>query len=432
MPGGAERAGVASWRFVWYTASQGISIIGTMMSYTALYWLTLHIAHGNAAVLSTIVAAQFLPMLLFSRKAAAIVARHRPVHVVIVTQSAQAIGSLALAIPLLVGWMSVWYLAALAFAVGCAQVVDVPGRQMFMMSLVGEVELRRGSSLYAAITGLAKIAGPGLAGVIMALTNYADVFLVDALSYLIVIGVLVRLSKEIIFERPAGSDSEKVHGRFRWILRLPRDIQIAAGMALLVGGFGIQFEVTNPLMATAVFHLSPIGFGLLGTLMAAGGIAGNFYSSRRQDPHYLEFVAWAMLFGLAEVIAAVMPVAWAYAILMVAIGATIQLFAVSAIVYVQKNTPVTQRAQGLSAYNAGFMGFVPAGSFVVAGIAAHLGIRWALACPGMLIVVAAVALVVHGRRPKRGPEVADDYSQAGLPVSTADQSDRSAPVAGHS
>ena len=135
-----------------------MSIVGTMMTYTALYWLTLHIARGNAIVLSTLVAAQFLPMLLFSRRAGTIVARHRAVRVVITTQSAQAIGSLALGIPLLAGWMAVWYLWLLSFAVGCVQAVDVPARQMLMLDLVGDAGLRRGSSLYAAVTGLAKIA----------------------------------------------------------------------------------------------------------------------------------------------------------------------------------------------------------------------------------------------------------------------------------
>ena len=59
-------------------------------------------------------------------------------------------------------------------------------------------------------------------------------------------------------------------------------MQVAAGMALLIGGFGIQFEVTNPLMATKVFHLGSLGFGLLGTLMAAGGSLAT--STQRAAP----------------------------------------------------------------------------------------------------------------------------------------------------
>jgi hypothetical protein len=186
--------------------------------------------------------------------------------------------------------------------------------------------------------------------------------------------------------------------RFRWVLDLPRGIQVAAGMALIVGGFGIQFEVTNPLMATRVFHLGSVGFGLLGTLMAGGGIAGNVYSSRRRDPDFGEFLIWAIVFGAAEVVAAVMPAAWAYGVLLVVVGAAIQLFAVSATVYVQKAASEAQRGHALSAYNAGFMGFVPAGSFVVAGLAVA-GTRWALIAPGAAIVTCgAAALVFAGKR----------------------------------
>jgi MFS family permease len=403
MPAGHDgRSSVASPSYRWYTGSQAVSIVGTMMSYTALYWLTLHIAHGNAVVLSTLVAAQFLPMLVFSRRAGTIVARHRAVRVVIITQAAQAIGALALGVPLLAGWMTVWYLWVLSFAIGCVQAVDVPARQMFMLDLVGRADLRRGSSLYAAITGLAKIAGPGLAGIIIAASGEAAVFLADAASFLLVIGVLGWLSRSVRGTvAPATS-----HGgarRFGWLLDLPSGIQIAAGMALLIGGFGIQFEVTNPLMATRVFHLGPLGFGLLGTFMAVGGIAGNYYSSRRPDPDYSEFLIWAVLFGLAETAAAIMPVVWAYDVLMIVIGAAVQLFAVSATVYVLKNAPASQRGHALSAYNAAFMGFVPAGSFVVAGLAAFAGTRWALVGPGAVIVACAGAVLVASLNPHRSP-----------------------------
>lgn len=391
MPAGSGGGStIASAGYRWYTGSQAVSIIGTMMTYTALYWLTLHIARGNAVVLSTLVAAQFLPMLFFSRRAGTIVARHRAVGVVIITQSAQAVGSLALGLPLLAGWMSIWYLWVLSIAVGCVQAVDVPARQMFMLDLVGDEELRRGSSLYAAVTGLAKVAGPGLAGIIIAASGEAVVFLADAASFLLVIGVLAWLSGGLRRGGPSGRAGRWDARRFRWLLDLPRGIQVAAGMTLLIGGFGIQFEVTNPLMATRVFHLGSLGFGLLGTFMAAGGIVGNFYSSRRRDPDSREFLTWAVLFGAAEAVAAVMPVVWASDVLMVVIGAAIQLFAVSATVYVQKAAPEAQRGNALSAYNAGFMGFVPAGSFVVAGLAALAGTRWALIGPGAVIVASGV------------------------------------------
>ena len=300
MGTGQDRgSAVASPGFRWYVASQAVSVVGTAMSYTAIYWLTIHIARGDAVILSILVAAQFLPLLLFSRRAGTVVAQHRPVRVLLATQYALAAGSLAIGIPLLAGWMTIWYLWALSFATGCVLAIAVPAGQLFMLGLLGMAELRRGSSLSSMIMGLAKILGPAVAGVIIAASGEAAVFLADAASFLLVIGVLSWLSGDVRHAvEPAGAAPVTAR-RFRWVLDLPRGIQIAAAMALLVGGFGIQFEVTNPLMATKVFHLGSVGFGLLGMFMAVGGIAGSYYSSRRRDPGHLRVpcLGWRLRHG---------------------------------------------------------------------------------------------------------------------------------------
>jgi hypothetical protein len=88
-----------------------------------------------------------------------------------------------------------------------------------------------------------------------------------------------------------------------------------------------------------------------------------------------------------------MPTAWAYDAVLVIVGAAMQLFAVSSTVYVQQAAPEQQRGHALSAYNSAFMGFVPAGAFVVVAIAATIGTRWALILPGLAIAGVAGALV---------------------------------------
>ena len=389
----AGAGGVASAGYRWYLGAQVLSVAGTMMGYTALFWLVLHLPGGGAPALAAVDAAQCLPMLLFSRRAGIIVARHRAARIAVVTQALLAAGSLAIGVPLLAGWMTIWYLVAISFAIGCAQCVDLPARQTFMLDLVGPAELRRGTSLFATVTGLARIAGPGVAGLVIAASGETAVFFFDAASFLGVIAVLATLSG-----RPGRAGPEKEPPparRFRWLLDLPRGVQAAAAMALLVGGFGLQFAVTNPLMASRVFRLGPVGFGLLGTLMAVGGIAGNYYSSRRQDPGQYEFLGWALLFGAAECLAAVMPAAWAYGAALVVVGAATQLFAASAIVYTQQATPAAQRGLALSAFNASFIGFVPAGAFAVAAIATAAGPRWALIGPGLAILAGGAALTAR-------------------------------------
>ena len=399
--------GVNGTGYRWYVTAQVVSLLGTMMGYTALFWLVLHLRPGGAPALAAVDAALCLPMLLFSRRAGIIVARYQAARVLMVTQALLAIASLAIGVPLLAGRMSIWYLAPLAFATGCVQCVDLPARQTFMLDLVGPGDLRRGTSLFATVTGLAKIAGPGVAGIIIAVTGETVVFFIDAASFLGVIAVMAYLSRRTGSALSSRAGSAPHHAtlepatrmpaarRFRWLLDLPRGVRAAAGMALLVGGFGLQFAVTNPLMAARVFHLGSVGFGLFGTFMAAGGIAGSYYSSRRRDPGHREFLAWSLAFGVTEALAAVAPAAWAYGVAMVALGATSQLFAVSATVYVQQATPAGQRGPALSAYNAGFIGFVPAGAFVVAAIASAAGTRWALAGPGLAIAACAAAMLLN-------------------------------------
>jgi transmembrane secretion effector len=420
--------GVASAGYRWYLGAQALSLAGTTMSYTALFWLALRIPHGGAAALAAVDAAQCLPMLLFSRRAGLLVARYRAAGILVITQTLQVAGALAIGVPLLAGWMTIWYLVPLSLALGCVLCVDLPARQTFMLDLIGPAELRRGTSLFATVTGLARIVGPGIAGIVIAASGETAVFFVDAASFLAVIAVLTHLSRKTAQPgttaqpgqtqpgtaakpgnatdpapgiQPEAQQAPVAARRFRWLADLPPDVRAAAAMALLVGGFGWQFAVTNPLIAARVFGLGSAGFGLFGTCAAVGGIAGNYWSSHREDPGPREFLAWAVVFGVTEGLAAVMPSAWLYDAAMVVTGATLQLFAVSATVYIQQATPAAQRGLALSAYNAGFIGFVPAGAFVVAAIASTAGVRWALIGPGLAIAICATALLTRRPRPGR-------------------------------
>jgi hypothetical protein len=354
-------------------------------------------------------------MLLFSRQAGVLAARHRPGQVVVLATVGQCAGAVAIGLPLLGGWMTIWYLWLLGLAIGGAQTIGLPAGQMFLLDLVGAGELRRGASVSSLVNGLAKITGPGLAGFMIAAVGTGPVFLADAASFLGVIAVLLWLNR--IVDVPAGRAQGHAGSarRFRWLLDLPRSIQLAAATALLIGGFGYQFEVTNPLMATRVFHLSAEQFGILGTLMAVGGIAGSFYSSRRPDPRGAEFVTWTLVFGMAELVAAVMPVAWAYEAVMVVIGATITLFAITTTVFIRQVCPPAQLGPALSAYNAAFIGFVPAGALVVAAVATVAGTRWALFGPGLAVVAfAAVTLILtRGNRSRRARPARPDPAGSG-------------------
>jgi MFS family permease len=393
--------------FRWFVGAAAVSMVGNAMTNTAVYWLAIHLAHGHAVGLSLVATAQFLPIILLSRRAGLLAGQHRPGYVLAVTTIVECAGALAIGVPLVAGWMTVWYLCVLGFAIGCAQTVGLPAGQIFMLDLVGANELRRGASVSSMVAGLAKIAGPSLAGFLIATAGTGPVFLADAGSFAGAIAVLLWLSKKVTRTTSHARARAETVRRFRWILDLPGSIRLVLVMALLMGGLGYQFEITNPLIATRVFHLSAAGFGLLGTLMAVGGIAGSYYSSRRPNPRGSEFVIWSLVFGIAECIAALMPVPWGYETVMVVIGAAITLFSITATVYIRQTAQPARLGQALSAYNVAFIGFVPAGAFAVAAIATLAGTRWALIGPGLVVAIcatAALALMQH-RRPQAGATI---------------------------
>jgi len=72
-------------------------------------------------------------MLLFSRQAGTIVARHRAARVAMITQGLLAAGALAIGVPLLAGEMTLAYLVPLPFVIGCVQCVDLPARPTFIL-----------------------------------------------------------------------------------------------------------------------------------------------------------------------------------------------------------------------------------------------------------------------------------------------------------
>jgi MFS family permease len=402
------RARVGSTAYRLYVVAQVASLLGTTMGMAALFWLMLHVGHGNALDLAAIEVVQSAPLLFLSRRAGLLVTRFGSAATLAATQSALALVTLAIAIPLLIGWISSWYLLVAACAIGCVQSADLPARQLFMLDLLGPAELRRGSSLYAAILGLSRIGGPAIAGGVIAIAGEAPVFLVDAASFAAVVAVVIAARGEAVHAgdgrargRPGTAAERPAARRFRWVLDLPRDIQVAAGMALLLGGFAYQFAVTNPLMAGRVFHLGAAGYGLLGAFLAAGGIGANYWSSRRGDPSLTEMLTWAGLFGVVEAVAAALPSAWAYDVALVAIGGLLALFTSTCLVYIQQHAPAAQRGQAVSAYNAAFIGFAPAGAVLVAGIADTAGVRWSLAVPGLALLACVGALLVSRRALRR-------------------------------
>src|SRR5207249_11390518 len=114
-------------------------------------------------------------------------------RMLVFTQSASALLALLLGILVVGGWIEVWSVYALAFALGLVNLVDMPTRQAFVMEMVGPADLPNAVSLNSVVVNASRVIGPAAAGILIATVGTGACFLLNAASYLAVIAGLVAM-----------------------------------------------------------------------------------------------------------------------------------------------------------------------------------------------------------------------------------------------
>ena len=172
---------------------QAISLIGTWMQSVALQWLIYRMT-GSAVLLGTVTFATLIPTFIISPFAGVVIDRMDKRRVIIATQvlfllEASILGALVLA-----GTIQVWQILALSAAVGIASAFDMPGRQAFMVEIVERKEnLSNAIALNSSQFNLARLIGPPIAGLVIHLFGEGICFLLNAASYIAVIGALLAI-----------------------------------------------------------------------------------------------------------------------------------------------------------------------------------------------------------------------------------------------
>ena len=180
-----------------------------------------------------------------------------------------------------------------------------------------------------------------------------------------------------------------------------------------VGTFGMNFQMTMALMATGAFGQGPREFGFLGSILAVGSLVGSLLAARRRIPRRQLIVGAAVVFGLLEMVAAMSPTYWVFAVSLFPLGVAALTVITTANAYVQTSVDAQMRGRVTALYLMVFLGGTPAGAPVIGWLAEVLGPRWSLLGGGLLtaagtLLVAAVfahraGIVVRARlRPRPG------------------------------
>jgi len=356
-----------------------VSNVGTWMHRTALDWCVLtQLTHNNPTAVGAIMALQFGPQLLLlplTGLAADYLDRRK---LLMATQAAMGALALGLAILTICGLVQLWHAFLFALLLGCVAAFDSPARHTFVLELVGQADLSNAVALNSASFNTARMVGPAVAGVLVALTGSGWVFLISAVSFaaLLCSLSLLRVGELHLQDRALRARGNLADG-FRYVWKRP-DLKAVLVMLFLIGTFGLNFPIFIATMSIGVFHAGAGQYGLLTSIMAIGSVAGALLAAKRAKPDVVLLLAAAATFGFGCVLAATMPNYWLFGLALTVIGVSAQNFTIATNSFVQLSTEPVMRGRVIAILLAMFLGGTPIGAPIVGWIAGSFGPRWAL------------------------------------------------------
>ncbi|UTT70476.1 MFS transporter [Arthrobacter sp. DNA4] len=379
-----------------------VSNIGTWMQRVAQDWLVLTVLtdHSGAAVGLT-TGLQFLPMLLFGPYGGVLADRYRKRIILMWTQLAMGFTALAIGLLVVTGTAQLWHAYVAAFCLGVASAVDAPARQAFVSELVGQDNISNAVALNSASFNTARLTGPAIAGVLIAWVGTGPVFLLNAASFAAVLVSLfrIRTTQPAPVAKGERSKHQVVEG-IRYVRRRP-DLMLIMVLVGILGAFGMNFPVINSLMATTEFSMGPSEFGLLGSIMAVGTLAGALLAARRSGPRLRFLLGGALGLGGFTILGSVAPTFWVYAAVLIPVGLASITFLNSCNTSIQLSVEPQFRGRVLALYLAILQGGTAIGSPLVGWVGSEFGARWSVAVGGIVVLLAGIAAVIVVTRRNR-------------------------------
>jgi MFS family permease len=386
-----------------YFAGSVVSNTGTWMQRVAQDWLVLSLPGTGGSELGITTGLQFLPILLLSPYAGVIADRFPKRRMLQLTQASMAVTSLALGLVAVSGNAEVWMVYVLSFLFGVGAAFDAPARQSFVSEMVDRDDVTNAVGLNGAAFNIARLVGPAAAGLLIAWWGGGAeaagwVILLNAVSFAAIIWQLQRMDESLLHPidlqpRTPGMLLDGV----RYVRSQPTMLMVLV-LVFFAGTFGMNFQITSALMATQEFGKGASEFGILGSAVAIGSLTAALLAARRTRIRLRLLVFAGAAFGVAEIIAGLMPTYISFALFVPIIGLCTITLLNSANATLQLAADPAYRGRVMALYMTVVMGGTPIGAPLIGYIGEHLGARWTLIIGGVLVLVGTgLAVLVYER-----------------------------------
>jgi MFS family permease len=375
--------------FQLFFSGQLISLIGTWMQNVAQAWLVYRLT-GSALLLGAVGFAGQIPVFLFAPLGGIAADRLNRRTIVIATQTASMLLAFILAGLTLYNIVQVWQIFVLAALLGLVNAFDIPGRQSFLVDMVGKEDLMNAIALNSSMFNGARVIGPAIAGILVAKIGEGWCFFANGVSYIAVIVGLLLMRVSVPVRAVGASPLEHMMEGFRFVNRTApiRALLLLLGIVSLVG---MPYVVLMPIFADQILHGGARGLGILMGATGVGALLGALTLAFREGVKGLgRWVGWCCAgFGLSLIVFALSRNFWLSVILLLPVGYTMMLQMACSNTLIQVMVPDALRGRVMAVYSMMFMGMAPIGALLGGAIAERLGAPVTVAIGGLASLLGA-------------------------------------------
>jgi MFS family permease len=394
-----QSLGIRNYRL--FATGQLISLIFGWVQITAQDWLVLQLSHDSPSALGVVTAFQFGPILLLTLYGGKLADQFDKRRMLLVVNGLYMILAGLMGVLVTSGTAQLWQVFVFAVLWGTVTAIEGPTRQSFVSEMVERRLLPNALALSAATFNTARVIGPAIGGVAIALLGTGTAFVVNAVSYAGPLTVLCLMRPSELYRdgltTRAAADAKVTDG-LRYVRYRP-DLLLPLGLMMVIGLVGFNFQLTLAVLAKNVFHTGAASFGLFTTALALGALSGALAGSgRRARPSVWTVLGAAVAFGALEIAAGLMPTYLSTAIVLVPTGFFMIYLAQAANQRVQLGVDAELRGRVMGLYLVVFMGTNPIGAPAIGWLAQTFGARTSIWLGGVISLLAGgTALAVRLR-----------------------------------
>ena len=376
--------------FQLFFGGQIISLTGTWMQSVAQAWLVYSITKSSF-LLGAVGFASQIPVFLLAPLGGATADRTNRHRLIIATQTASMILAAILAWLKLSNRIQVPHIFILAALLGVVNAFDIPGRQSFLVDMVGKEDLMNAIALNSSIFNVARFIGPAVAGILVAKIGEGWCFAVNAISYLAVIAGLLMMNVQCQRRSSKNSPFADIVEGFRWVngTKVIRALLLLIGLVSLVG---MPYTVLMPVFADEILHGGARGLGILMGATGVGALLGALTLASKTGVTGLgRWVAMSCAsFGVSIILFSYSRHFWLSVALLLPAGFSMMLQMGCSNTLIQTMVPDRLRGRVMAFYSMMFMGMAPFGALLGGVLAHRLGAPTTIAIGGVACIIGAI------------------------------------------